>query len=114
MITVYHHPACSKCSAVCEILDTASTSFTLIDYLNHPPTRDELTDLLSKLKMKPFELLRKSEPVYQEKFSDKQFNDAEWIDIILQNPVLIERPIVVDGDKAIICRPPEKLKEFLK
>ncbi len=70
--------------------------------------------MLAKLGVKPFDIVRKKEPIYLEKFKNKTFTDNEWIQLLIENPILIERPIVIDGYGAIIARPPELLADFIK
>ena len=86
---------------------------TVVDYLNIPPTEKEIIALLKKLKMKAVDIVRKSEPIYKAKFSKKEYSEAQWIKILSKNPILIERPIVVKGAKAIIARPAEKVLDLL-
>ncbi|RYZ46824.1 MAG: arsenate reductase (glutaredoxin) [Sphingobacteriales bacterium] len=113
MITIYHNNRCSKSRESLCLLQENSAEINIVDYQKNPPSAKELKDLLFKLKMKPEELVRKGETLYKEQFAGKDFSDAEWINILVNNPILIERPIVVNGDKAVIGRPPEKVKELL-
>ncbi len=113
MLKVYHNTRCSKSREACSILQEENISFETVEYLKTPPTQSEIKDLLKKLGMKAEQIVRKSEPLYKEKFGDKKFSEAEWIKILSQNPILIERPIVVKGNKAVIARPPEKVLELL-
>ena len=80
----------------------------VIDYLKTPPNMEELRALLDKLGMKASELVRRGESVYQELYAGKTLDEAEWIEALCQHPILIERPIVVCGDRAVVGRPPEK------
>jgi arsenate reductase len=112
-ITIYIDPECSKCQGACELLDLHHIKAEKIEYLTAAPGENELKELLRKLGMRAEQLVRKSEKLYQENFSDKHFTEEEWIIILHKNPILIERPIIVLGDQAIIARPPEKLLEFL-
>jgi len=86
---------------------------TVVEYLKTVPSADDLADLIEKLNIEPQALLRKGEAIYKEQFKGKTLSDEEWIQAMVDNPKLIERPIVVRGDKAIIGRPPEKVKELL-
>jgi arsenate reductase len=113
-IEIYHNKRCSKSRCALDILNNRDEQLIIHDYLKTPPTKKQLKDLLAKLGIKASELVRKKEPVYLEKFKDKKFTEMEWIIILTENPILIERPIVVDGYGAIIARPPELLEEFLK
>ena len=86
----------------------------MIEYLKTPPTQKEIKELLRILGMKAEEIVRKGEPVYTEKYANKKLTEAQWIKALAENPILIERPIIVKGDKASIGRPPERVLEFLK
>lgn len=81
--------------------------------MENPPTRAELASLIKKLGIQPEELIRKGEEIFKEKFKGKNFTDAEWIQILADNPKLIERPIVINKNKAIVARPPELAKEMV-
>jgi arsenate reductase len=85
----------------------------VIEYLKKIPSVKELKLLLSKLNLKPLQIVRSSENIFKEKFKGKKFTDEEWIQILHENPVLIERPIVVKNNKAILCRPPERIEEII-
>ncbi len=96
------------------MLEEIGKEFETIEYLKTPPSKEELERLIKMLDIEAFELLRKSEPIFIEKFEHKVLSHEECINAMIDYPVLIERPIVVIGDRAIICRPPEKLLEFMK
>ncbi len=113
MITIYHNNRCSKSRDSLCILQENTSNINIIDYQKNPPSATELKALLAKLKMKPEELARKGEKLYKEQFAGKSFSDDEWLKILSENPILIERPIIVNGDKAVIGRPPEKVKQLL-
>jgi arsenate reductase len=81
------------------------------EYLKDVPTIKELKVLLVKLNMTPLQIIRQNEDIFKKKFKGKKFSDEEWLHILHENPVLIERPIVVKNNKAVICRPPEKFHE---
>jgi arsenate reductase (glutaredoxin) len=111
--TIYHNPRCTKSRATLALLNERGIQPNIIEYLNTPPTAKELKGIVSKLGIKPEELVRKGEDVYKEKFSGKTLSDAQWIQALAANPILIERPIVVRGDKAVIGRPPENVEKLL-
>lgn len=113
-ITIYHNPRCSKSRASHQLLTEQPIELTTVEYLKTPPTVTTLTALLQKLDMDAFSLIRKSEAIYKEKFKGKSYSNEEWIDIMVQHPKLIERPIIVKGDKAVIGRPIENVMELLK
>ena len=85
----------------------------LIEYLVTPPGKEELRSLLQKLGMKPVELVRKGEEVFKLHYAGRTLSDEEWLDALVAHPVLIERPIVVRGNKALVARPPEKVLVLL-
>ena len=109
---IYHNPRCRKSRETLALMKETGIEHTTVEYLKEVPSKEELNQLLAKLNMKPEELLRKGEKVFKENFKGKQFADEEWIQIMIENPKLIERPIVVKGNKAIIGRPPETVKEL--
>ena len=112
-IVIYHNGRCGKSRGALEILQEKGVPFEVRWYLTEPLNQKELKVLLKKLGMKASELVRKTEPLYKEQFKDQEINEKEWIKILAENPILIERPIVEKGDKAIVARPPEKVLSFL-
>lgn len=110
MLTIYHNNRCGKSRAAKNLLDASGKSFEVVDYLQHPPSEKELAHILALLGLKPLELIRTKEPVFQEHFKGKNLSDAEWIRVMAENPVLIERPIVVMGDEAWVVRSDEALE----
>jgi arsenate reductase len=113
-ITIYHNTRCTKSREACSILEEKGVAFDTVEYLKTPLNQTELKALLKKLKLKAEELVRKSEPLFKEKFSSKKLTEAQWVKVLTENPILIERPILVKGDKAIIGRPVERVIEILK
>ncbi|MFD2245409.1 arsenate reductase (glutaredoxin) [Pontibacter ruber] len=113
MLKIYHNNMCSKSRQTLQLLRESGQEVEVVEYLKHAPTEEELKEVLQKLQLRPEQLLRKGEKLYKEQFAGKQFSDAEWIRIMSENPVLIERPIVVKGDKAVIGRPPENVQALL-
>ncbi|HEY4651698.1 MAG TPA: arsenate reductase (glutaredoxin) [Pontibacter sp.] len=113
MITIYHNNKCSKSRQTLELLQEHNQEVEVITYLKQPPTAEELRSVLQKLGMKPEQLVRKGEAVYKEQFAGKILSDEAWIQAMVENPILIERPIVVKGDKAVIGRPPENVLGLL-
>ncbi|PCJ89913.1 MAG: arsenate reductase (glutaredoxin) [Flavobacteriales bacterium] len=110
---IYHNPRCRKSRETLQILQEKGKEIEIIEYLKTPPTFQELKDILMKLNKKPAEIIRKSEKVFKKKFKGMNFNDDEWVKILEENPILIERPIVVRNNKAVIGRPPENVLELL-
>lgn len=113
MITIYHNPMCSKSRECLLELEKLDIPFATTKYLNEPLTKPELKDLIKKLDIKPIELVRQKEPLWIEKFKDKRLTCGKIIDALVKYPELIERPIVVNGDKAVIARPMERINEIL-
>ncbi|MGP8216296.1 MAG: arsenate reductase (glutaredoxin) [Bacteroidia bacterium] len=112
-VTLYYNPRCSKCREALCLLEEKGIEPEIIEYLKTPPTEKQLKDVLKKLGLKPLDLLRKKEPLFAEKYKSKKLSDAEWIKVMCKNPVLIERPIAIEGNKAIIGRPPERVIDVL-
>ena len=112
-ITIYHHPRCSKSRAACELIAARGVEATVIDYLTTPPTRDELRSVLGKLGMQAHQLVRRGEAAFSEHYAGRELSDEQWLDALIDHPILIERPIVVRGEQAVIGRPPEKVLELL-
>ena len=113
-ITVYEKPTCTKCREMDKLLRASSIPFEKVNYYMQPLSKKKLTELLRKMNMKPRELLRKSEPVYKELgLSEDKFSDAELVAMMIEHPDLIQRPIVERGDRAVLGRPTENVKELL-
>lgn len=113
MYQIYHNPRCKISRAVLNELLKKNPDTEIINYLKDIPSVAELKKLLSKLNLKPSEIIRSNEKIFKGKFKGKNFTDDEWISIMREYPVLIERPIVIRNNKAIICRPPERLDEII-
>jgi len=113
MIKIYHNNRCSKSRSGLEILKQSGKPFEIIKYLDDVPNAKELTDIISLLQIKPIELIRKNEVIWKENFKNKELSDNDIIDAMAKNPKLIERPIVINGNKAIIGRPPELILDIL-
>ena len=112
-LRVYHNARCSKSRSACQLLEERGLAFDVIEYLKTPPSRDELAAVLAKLGMTAEALVRKGEDIYKAEFKGRSLTEAEWLDALVAHPVLIERPIVVCGERAVIGRPPEKVLELL-
>ncbi len=110
---IYHNPRCSKSRGTLALLEDNGVTPDIIHYLDTPPTRDELVALLAKLGMQPSELVRRGEAICKSEYADRDMSEDDWLDAMLTHPVLIERPIVVAGERAVIGRPPEKVLELL-
>ena len=108
-LTIYHNPKCSKSRETLALLRAHRVQPRIIEYLKTPPTAAELRSIVSKLGIRPEQLVRKGEPVYKSNYAGRSLSDAEWIEAMVKNPILIERPIVVAGRKAAIGRPPDSV-----
>ncbi|PWL29156.1 arsenate reductase (glutaredoxin) [uncultured Roseivirga sp.] len=113
MLKILHNPRCQKSRQTLQLIEESGEMVTVVEYLKTVPTKDELKGIINMLGIEPLDLVRKGEAVYKEEFKGKDLNNDQWIEAMVQNPKLIERPIVIKGDKAIIGRPPEKVKELL-
>ena len=113
MIQIYHNPRCGKSRNCVAYVEETGKEYEIIKYLENPPTLNELAVVLKKLNFKPLELVRQKEKVWTENFKNKEMTDEEIIKAMVENPILIERPIVINGDKAIIGRDLEKMTRFL-
>lgn len=112
-MVVYHNPRCSKSRGACQILMERDIQAKVVDYLKNPPSRAELAELVKKLGLPAEALVRQGEATYKELYAGRSLSEDEWLDALAAHPILIERPIVVRGDRAVIARPPEKLLELL-
>ena len=113
-ITIYHNPRCSKSRQTLELLQDNNITPEIILYLESPPDKKQIKSLLAKLGMGARELIRTSEDAYKENgLSDKTLSDEQLIDAMIKEPKLIQLPIVVSGEKAVLGRPPENALELL-
>lgn len=110
---IYHNPRCSKSRQTLNLLKEQGIEPEIVLYLNTPPSKTELQTLVKQLNIKPSQLLRKGEKIYKEQFKGKEISETEWIDIMMEYPKLIERPIVVKDGKAVLGRPPENVLDLL-
>ena len=110
---IYHNPRCGKSRQTLALIQEAGKPVEIIEYLKSTPTVSELGEIIKLLKIQPQDLIRKKEEIFINSYKGKTFTDDEWIKIMVENPILIERPIVVHGNKAIIGRPPERVGELL-
>ncbi|MBA3828675.1 MAG: arsenate reductase (glutaredoxin) [Taibaiella sp.] len=113
MITIYHNGRCSKSRGALEILQEQNIPHEIRWYLTDPLSIAELKVLLRKLHLSAQDVIRKNEPLYKEHYKSEVHTEAEWIKILAENPTLLERPIVINGNKGVVARPPEKVLEIL-
>lgn len=114
MLKIYHNPRCSKSRQGLAIVEASGEEFEIVKYLDNPPSYIELAAILGKLNLKPIELIRKNESIWKEQFKGKELSDEELIEAMISNPKLIERPIVVKDNKAVLGRPPENIGLLFK
>lgn len=112
--TIYHNPRCSKSRATLALLEAHGVKPDIVEYLKNPPTSAELQAIVQKLGISPQDLVRKGEDVYREKYAGKTLTDAQWLAAMARDPVLIERPIVISGRRAVLGRPPENVELLLR
>ncbi len=110
---IYHNPRCRKSRETLAIIQDKKENPDIIEYLKQPPSEKELADIIKKLKLPIDKIIRKGESLYKEQFKGKELSDKEWLKVLSENPILIERPIVVKGDKAVLGRPPENVSALL-
>lgn len=111
--TIYHNPKCVTSNKTLGILRKKKGDIKVIEYLKTPPSISTLKGILKAGKLRAEEIVRRKEPLYKENQSKwKNLNDAGWLKLLAKNPRLIERPIVVKGNRAVLARPPEKVKEL--
>lgn len=115
MYTIYHNPRCSKSREALTLLENAGVQLTVIRYLETPPDAGTVSDLLGKLGMTARELLRSKEDEFTSLGLDNpSLDEATLIAAIVAHPRLMERPVIVHGNRAVIARPPERVQELLK
>ena len=114
MIKVLHNNNCSKSRAILEHLDENNVPFEIIDFIENPLSEIELKTVLKKLNTDVHGLIRKNEALFKEKFAGQELSDDEWIKVLAENPSLIQRPILIKGNVAMIARPIENVNFFIE
>lgn len=113
MIKIYHNPRCSKSRQGIELLQNSGKEFEIVKYLETIPSKSELERIIDLLQIKPIDLVRKNEAIWKESYKGKELSDSELVDAMISNPKLIERPIVINNDKAVIGRPLENISTIV-
>ncbi|MDG1728716.1 MAG: arsenate reductase (glutaredoxin) [Algibacter sp.] len=113
MIKIYHNNRCSKSRSGLEILQKSGKDFEIVKYLENSPSVKELEDIIKLLNIKPIDLIRKNEAIWKEQYKKKALSDSDIISAMVKYPKLIERPIIINGNKAVIGRPPELILDIL-
>lgn len=111
---IYHNPRCSKSRQALALLEERGIEPEVVEYLKTPPTKAELKALLAKLGLTPEQVVRTGEDIYKKKYRGRELTDEQWLDALAENPILLERPIVVKGGRAVLGRPPEKVLEIIE
>jgi arsenate reductase (glutaredoxin) len=113
-VTIYHNPKCSKSRQTLELLSTKDITPTIIEYIKNPPTVEKLKEILSQLGITPRDLMRKKEDTYKKLvLGTPSLTNKDLIDLMIEHPILIERPIVIANGKAVLGRPPEQVLDIL-
>lgn len=110
---IYHNPRCGKSREGLVILQESKLPFEIINYIETPLSKSELSEIIKLLGISPIDLVRKNEAIWKENYKGKNLSDSEIITAMVKNPKLIERPIVINSGKAVIGRPPELIKNIL-
>jgi arsenate reductase len=113
MIQIYHNPRCGKSRNCVAFVETAGKEYEIIKYLENSPSTEEIASLLKKLDCKPMELVRQKEKIWTEKFKNIKMTDEAIIEVLTTYPILIERPILIKEDKAIIGRDLDRVAHFI-
>lgn len=111
---IYHNPRCRKSRETLGIIRNRGIEPEIVEYLQTPPSKKELKSIIEMLGVKPLDIIRTNEDEFKENFKGKTLSDAEWVDVILQYPKLMERPIVVNDGQAVVGRPPENVEKLFK
>ena len=114
MITIYHKSNCSTSIKVLDILKQSGKKYKIVEYIKNPPSVEELTAIVQKLGISAEQLIRKKEPLFKEKYAQKKLTTQQFIEILAENPGLIERPILIKRTRAIIGRPIDIVANWIK
>ena len=112
-MTIYHNPRCSKSRQTLEIIKKSQQEFEIVEYLKDLLSISELEIIIEKLGITPVELVRKNELIWKENYKGKNLSDKEIVQAMIENPKIMERPIVVNGEKAVLGRPPENVLKII-
>ncbi|MCG1036656.1 arsenate reductase (glutaredoxin) [Polaribacter sargassicola] len=113
MIKIYHNPRCTKSRQGVAFLENAGKEFEIIKYLDVIPSEKELSEIIEKLGFTPIQLVRKTEKIWKENYKGKDLSDDEIITAMVENPKLIERPIIINNNKAVVGRPTENIESII-
>jgi len=113
MVKIYHNPRCRKSRETLALIENHGIKPEVIEYLKTPPSFDELKKIVTMLGIGPYQLIRRGEAEFKDQYRGKELSGDKWIEAMVKHPKLIERPIVINGEKAAIGRPPENVLEIL-
>ena len=113
MLQILHNPRCGKSRNCLAYLTESNVSFEVVNYLENPLTEEEIKLLVKKLNIKPIDLVRKKEVIWKDNYKDKSVTDNQIINALAKHPILIERPIIIDENRAIIGREKDKIRDFI-
>ena len=110
---IYHNPRCRKSREALTILQQKVSQIKIIEYLKSPPSKLEIQQILKMLNISAFDLIRKGEKIFKEKYKDQQLSESDYIDILCLHPILIQRPIIIKDNCAVLGRPPINVLDLL-
>ena len=113
MIKIYHNPRCRKSREGLSVLEKSGKEFEIVKYLDQVLSEQALAEIINLLGISPIQLVRKSEKIWKENYKGTNMSDAHIITAMTENPKLIERPIVINKEKAVVGRPPENIRDIL-
>jgi arsenate reductase (glutaredoxin) len=114
MLKIYHNPKCKRSREGLEFLKSISGDYIVVDYMKNGLSKAELKEILLKTNLKPIDIVRKQEDIFKKELKGKSFNNEEWINIICENPKLLQRPIVIGKNKAVVGLPVERIEEVMR
>ena len=110
---IWHNNRCRKSREALAILEDNKIEVEIVNYLEDTPSKSDLKETLKKLGLNAVDIIRKGEADFKENFKGKDLSEDQWLDAMIKYPKLIERPIIIKGEKAVVGRPPENVKELL-
>lgn len=113
MIEIFHNPRCGKSREGLNILEDSGKDFIVRKYMDEPMTLEKMQKVINLLKIQPIELIRQNESLWKENFKDKNLSDKKLVELMIEHPKLMQRPIVVNGNQAVVGRPPSKITDIL-
>ena len=113
MIKIYHNNRCRKSREGLQVLTESGKEFSIINYLENPPSYSELKNIIKMLGIEPIQLVRKNEVIWKDQYKNRDLTDDDIINAMVENPKLIERPIIINDDKAVIGRPVDNIFDII-